>query len=258
MGGQLELDSTPGEGSRFHFELSLAPADALSICPADESQRILRLAPGFRLHALVVDDVVDNREVLCRLLQTAGIETDQAIDGADALVKLEQAEFDVVFMDVRMPVMDGIAALKAIRRRWPERKLVCIAITASSLLRQAAYYQDAGFDDYLAKPFLFEKVCERLEKHLAVTFERKSGAATASGAADIVDLSGCCIPTSLHSRLLRAAETNALSDLEQALADLRARDHDSHRLAEHFTRLASNYDTEGIAAELRNIGAIDD
>jgi len=257
MGGRLELDTVLGEGCRFHFELELPAAGVPAAQSDDGSPRRLRLAPGYRLRALVVDDVADNREVLSRLLETAGIETVQASDGADALNQLEREAIDVVFMDVRMPVMDGIAALKAIRERWPQRKLTFIAITASGLLRQAAYYREAGFDDFLGKPFRFEKVCERLEKHLAVEFERELAAAAADGDAEVFDGSRCSIPADLHQRLLRAAETNALSDLEVALAELRGLDEGSRRLADRLAKLASAYDTEAIAVELGSVRTLD-
>jgi len=253
MGGRLALDTVLGAGSRFHFELTLVAAATLPSQCDDGSRPVIRLAPGYRLRALVVDDVGDNRDVLSRLLETAGIETVQASNGAGALSELERGAFDVVFMDVRMPVMDGIAALQAIRGRWPERKLICIAITASGLLRQPAYYQAVGFDDFLAKPFRFEKLCERLEKHLAVAFERERTEPPIRGETEAFEVDSCSIPAELHRRLQRAAETNALSEIEAALAELRRLDEPSRRLADRLAELVSSYDMEGIAAVLGSV-----
>ena len=256
MGGHLELDTTLDEGCRFHFELELAASGSADAEALGGSRIRIKLAPGRRLRALVVDDVEDNREVLSLLLENAGIETMKAVDGADALEKLTGNDFDIVFMDIRMPVMDGIAALKAIRQRWPERKLICIAITASGLLRQADYYLQAGFDDFLAKPFLFDKVCERIKRHLAVEFTDREPAPAVDENTEDFDASQCRIPADLQRRLLRAAETNALSEIEAGIAELRLLDDASGLLAERIAKLAANYDTEGIAAELRKAPVI--
>ncbi len=257
MGGQLELVTAPGEGCRFLFELEL-PAGATSAMATTGAAPIrIKLAPGRQLRALVVDDVEDNREVLSQLLESAGMQTKQAGNGAEALDCLAQETFEIVFMDIRMPVMDGIETLKAIRERWPDRAMVCIAITASGLLHQADYYLQAGFDDFLAKPFLFEKVCERIKRHLAVEFTEREPAAATDEKIENFETSHCPIPADLHHRLLRAAQTNALSEIETGIAELRQLDAASGLLAERIAKLAAHYDTEGIVAELRKAPVID-
>ena len=251
MGGQLELTTVLGEGCRFFFELEL-PAGAASTTAVTGAAPVrIKLAPGRQLRALVVDDVEDNREVLSQLLESAGIQTLQAGNGSEALDRLAQESFDIVFMDIRMPGLDGIETLKAIRERWPDRALKCIAITASGLLRQADYYLQAGFDDFLAKPFLFDKICERIKRHLAVEFTEPEPVAAAADKPGNFDASQCRIPADLQRRLLRAAETNALSEIEAGVRELRQLDDASALLAERIATLAANYDTQGIAAEIR-------
>jgi PAS domain S-box-containing protein len=250
MGGELQVQTALGEGTCFRFELRLAAAEAADAGVEQNPGQALRLLPGHRLRALVVDDMEDNREVLCRLLESAGIASAPAIHGADAIRQLEESDFDLVFMDVRMPVLDGVGALRQIRERWPERKLVCVAITASSLLRQAAYYRDAGFDDYLAKPFLFEDLCRCIEQHLQVSFVREDVAGSRQPQQSL-PVGELHIPDALLQRLLRAADTNALSELEQALAELAALGEDERRFADHLQVLAGQYETEKIAVELR-------
>lgn len=258
MGGQLELATTLGKGCRFYFELELPPS-AVSATPANGAAPIqIELAPGCRLRALVVDDVEDNREVLSQLLESVGIQTMQADNGSEALECLAQEIFDIVFMDIRMPVMNGMDALKAIRERWPDRAMVCIAITASGLLRQADYYLQAGFDDFLAKPFLFDQVCERIKKHLAVGFTEREPAAAVAEKTKHIQASQCRIPADLQQRLLRAAETNALTEIEAGIEELRQLDADSGLLVDRIANLAANYDMEGVAAEVRKAPVIDD
>ena len=136
----------------------------------------MRLAGSQHVRALVVDDVEDNREVLSGLLKRAGVEVTTANDGAQALERMAEQRPDIVFMDIRMPVMDGLDALRRLRERWPDEHIVCVAITASGLLRPRSYYLDAGFDDFVGKPFLFETVSECMAKHLGVDFEREAPA----------------------------------------------------------------------------------
>ena len=257
MGGSLDLDTAPGEGCRFHFELEL-PAIGMTDSESTGGSRIrIKLAPGRRLRALVVDDVEDNREVLSLLLENAGIETTKASNGAEALEKLAENESDIVFMDIRMPMMDGLAALQEIRHRWPDRKLICIAITASGLLRRKEFYLEAGFDDFLAKPFIFEKVCERIKRHLAVEFTEPEPVTAVDQNAGNFDASQYRIPADLQRRLLRAAETNALSEIEAGIAELRQLDEASGLLAARIAKLVANYDTQGIAAEIRKVPLLD-
>jgi CheY-like chemotaxis protein len=89
-----------------------------------------------------------------------------AKNGSKALQCIDEQIPDIVFMDVRMPVMDGLTAVQQLRKRWPAETIVCVAITASGLLRHRSYYLDAGFDDFIGKPFLFDKVCDCMVSHL--------------------------------------------------------------------------------------------
>ncbi len=255
MGGTLRLESTPGEGSCFSFELELAPAEAALAAPPEASGRPVRLVDSQRVRALVVDDVEDNREVLCGLLERAGVEVVTANDGAQALLRMAEQRPDIVFMDVRMPVMDGLEALLRVRERWPDERIVCVAITASGLLRQRSYYLDAGFDDFVGKPFRFETVSECMAKHLGVDFEREPVAepATTQRASPAPDLAFLSLPGPLRQRLLDAAAINALTDLETAISELKQLDPAAHRLAAELEELLTRYDMEGIAALIEEV-----
>jgi PAS domain S-box-containing protein len=256
MGGVLGLETTPGRGSRFYFSVELEQTDSSEAHPQAGGQELVHLAPGSRVRALVVDDVEDNREVLSRVLESAGVETALAVDGRDALDKLEDERIDVVFMDVRMPVMDGMTAIKHIRSQWPDRRIFCIAITASGLMRPRAYYLDAGFDDFLAKPFRFEKIWDCLEKHLGAVLERETVCDAQPGpGSEPSSFDRYRIPHPLRERLLRAAELNALTDIETAIAELRGLGEETHTLASHLEGLLASYDTEGILAIVRQLPA---
>jgi PAS domain S-box-containing protein len=258
MGGTLTLDSTLGEGSRFGFALELAPAEGALGATSGQVPRRLCLAPGQQVRALVVDDVEDNREVLSGLLERAGVEVTRASNGVEALERIAERRPDICFMDVRMPVMDGLSAVRQIRERWSTEPMVCVAITASGLLRHRSYYLDAGFDDFIGKPFLFETVCDCMTRHLGVALERAPAAeapqALASKAPDLEQLR---LAPDLRARLLAAANLNALTEIEALIAELRRLDQGAQALADRLQALLARYDTDGIAALVGQVTTAD-
>ena len=256
MGGTLTLDSAPGEGSRFSFTLELAPAEGALAPAVETAHRPLRLAHHQRVRALVVDDVEDNREVLSGLLRQAGVEVATANDGAQALERVAEQRPDIVFMDVRMPVMDGLTAVRHLRERWPKEPIVCVAITASGLLRQRSVYQDAGFDDFIGKPFLFETVWDCMARHLHVDLDHACVGEIPPGVAtQTADIAAVRLPEALRERLLAAAQINALTEIEALIGELKRLDPAAQALAAELDGLLSQYDTDGIAARLRQVSA---
>ena len=256
MGGTLQLDSTPGEGSCFRFELDLPPAVGELIVKTEQNDGLCRLAKPHRVRALVVDDVEDNRELLSGLLKRAGIEVTTANDGAEALQRISEQIPDIVFMDVRMPVMDGLSAVQQLRERWPAEEIVCVAITASGLLRQRSYYLEAGFDDFIGKPFLFETICKCMVRHLHVEFEHEAVAEvstdTVSCAEEPVAIG---LPDDLRERLLAAASINALTELETLIVELQGLGPGPNCLAGELDRLLSHYAMDEIIALIKQLPA---
>jgi signal transduction histidine kinase/CheY-like chemotaxis protein/HPt (histidine-containing phosphotransfer) domain-containing protein len=152
MGGRIGCDSEAGQGALFWVELPLRevpmPAGAATVAPVD-----LAAAPGLSLRVLVADDVAANRMVARAMLVAAGHRVDSAADGAEALAAVERDAYDVVLMDVQMPVMDGLEATRRIRALDGSRRRVPIlAVTASALPEQVSACRAAGMDGHLAKP----------------------------------------------------------------------------------------------------------
>src|SRR5204863_6858630 len=126
------------------------------------------LAPANRVAALVVDDIEENRDVLARMLRIMGVEVSEARHGAEALECLREKPVDVVFMDIRMPVMDGMQSLRHMRAERSDAMPVCIAVTASGFRHERERCLAEGFDDFIAKPYLFETVRACLRHNLEV------------------------------------------------------------------------------------------
>jgi PAS domain S-box-containing protein len=157
MGGSMGLVSEPGQGSTFWFEIDFAtsqrPAADLSMAKVGE------LATGDSLAGLQVLLVDDNRINLMvgqRALELEGASVVTATDGQQALERLHAApaDFDVVLMDIQMPVMDGLTATREIRRNTHLCRLPIVALTAGVLPEERAAAEQAGMDDFLTKPLV--------------------------------------------------------------------------------------------------------
>jgi len=149
-GGSIQCRSSVGIGSVFTVQLPLEivykpVAKPKEVAPASiPPQRIL-----------VADDVEENREILSLILGRKGHDVVQAVNGEEALnIVRERDDLDIVLLDIRMPVMDGLQALQAIRALdAPKSTLPVVAITANALEEQRQEYQQAGFDAIIPKPF---------------------------------------------------------------------------------------------------------
>ena len=160
MGGAIGVSSKQGQGSTFWFELPLEavprskPADADSNPLADASG-MERSAPQLTgLRVLIVDDSALNRMLADRALKLAGAITTQATNGQQALDALmaQPQGFDVVLMDIQMPVMDGLTATRAIREQLKLDALPVIALTAGVMPEEKQKALDVGITDFLVKP----------------------------------------------------------------------------------------------------------
>ena len=150
MGGEIGAFSEPDRGSTFWFELTLPWAETLAeAAPAPSTE-----APERPVRLLLVEDVAVNRELIQTLLQPFDIEIETAEHGQAALDALGARSFDLVLMDVHMPVLDGLSATRAFRAlgTTPARMTPIVAMTANVLPEQVEKCLEAGMDDHIGKP----------------------------------------------------------------------------------------------------------
>ncbi len=168
MGGRVGVDSGPGPGSCFWAELPLARTEApLPPTGTDAKEHSLR---GARV--LMVEDNPVNMTIAVALLEQWGVQVEQAGDGRQAIAAVERAEqsgqpFDVVLMDVQMPVMSGYDATRALRERAGSRRLPIIALTAAALTSERDAALAAGMDGFLTKPIDMHRLRDALVAALA-------------------------------------------------------------------------------------------
>jgi PAS domain S-box-containing protein len=155
MGGSIRVESEAGQGSTFSFTASFEPGTppARSLPPARPAVADLQCIRGARV--LVVEDNLINREIAELLLAQAGLKGTTAANGREAVAKVVQTvdPFDIILMDIEMPVMDGYEATRLIRQQWSREELPIIAMTAYTLSTERDQCLNVGMNDHLAKPF---------------------------------------------------------------------------------------------------------
>ena len=171
MGGRIWVESKAGAGSAFHFVVRVGLSDA-SAEPSDKTGGCQRptaldinLAARMPLRILLTDDDTLSRKVGCAILKRMGYQPALACNGLEALKMLEEQTFDVVLMDLQMPMMDGREATRRIIERWPanERPLI-IAFTADAMEGDREKCLALGMDDYVPKPVRIEEMIAVLER----------------------------------------------------------------------------------------------
>jgi PAS domain S-box-containing protein len=251
MGADLSVESAVGEGSCFRFVLPLCPADAAeSSGGIDDSQPTLyaRLSPGQQVTALVVDDSTVSRRILASLLESAGLQVITATGGFEGMTLARTHRPDVIFMDVKMPDLDGFSATRELAADAAVKHIPVIAVTASALgdTRKAA--TEAGCVDYLPKPVRAEALFASLQKHLRVEFEWDAEEHSPAVRA---------IPPAPHhpglaAKLRDAAAIGAITDLHTLAHSLAGGDEADAELARRITALAAGFDFQGVR-DLANV-----
>lgn len=176
MGGEIHLKSEVGQGSSFSFEIAIAPGTPPSIeaNPTRAQGRVLSLRPGQpQYRVLIVDDKFDNQDLLTQLLSSVGFETRTAADGQEAILQWQQWHPHLIWMDMRMPVLDGYEATRQIRTLEASSTApptIIIALTASAFEEQRWQILGAGCDDLVRKPFRERLIFDKMAEYLGVQY----------------------------------------------------------------------------------------
>ncbi len=194
MGGEIIVESELGKGSCFAFQIQVSLVYATPKAESSDFKRALSIAPGqpnYRI--LVAEDVPANRLLLVKLLSSLGFETREAENGQDAIAIWQQWHPHLIFMDMRMPVMNGYEATRKIKQFYQNNRdfpinfplttaPAIIALTASAFSEQRQQTLAAGCDDFVSKPFRREVILETLAKYLGVqySFEETNNGAGAN------------------------------------------------------------------------------
>jgi signal transduction histidine kinase/CheY-like chemotaxis protein/streptogramin lyase len=209
MGGTIELESEVGKGSLFRVRLPAEIAEAADVkTPVDDRPRVIGLAPTQKaLRILVADDNRANLILLKSLLEEVGFVVLEAENGKEAVEVFKKESPDLVWMDMRMPVMDGYEAVQQIRQFSGGDTIPIIAITASAFGEQQADILAAGCNDIIIKPFRTHQIFEAMGRFLDIEYFYKQEGETAPARMGGVDLTAemlAELPPELNQELSQA------------------------------------------------------
>jgi len=252
MGGDISVSSTLGRGSQFRFTL---PTEALTFSQAtlaEPERPVVGLAPNqppYRI--LVAEDMTENRRILVELLKPVGFEVREAKNGLEAVLIWQRWLPHLIWMDLRMPVMDGYEATKQLKSMG-EQAPVIIAITGFAFAEDRAVAMAAGCDDVVGKPFRTSLIFDKIAQYLGVQYtygeptpgasrSAKAGATPALAPATVTAAELQAMPT-LWIQQLRQAAARAVADLMQAIPP------EQDRLSNYLTYLVDHFCFEEIVA----------
>ncbi|MCB0930383.1 MAG: response regulator [Mycobacterium sp.] len=223
MGGSVELSSRVGSGSLFRVEIPVEEARAQDISVADESRHVVGLAPGQpQWRVLVVEDEQLNRLLLGRLLEEAGFEVAFAENGAECLRVFPEFRPHFIWMDRRMPVMDGLEATHRIREREDGAEVKIAAITASVFEDQREEWMRAGIDGFIRKPFRESEIFDCMADLLGVEYlYRDQAEPTHAQTSPNLSAALSDLPAALRTQLADALVVGSTTRLAAALAEVR-------------------------------------
>jgi len=250
MGGHIGVTSALGEGSVFHFEIPVTVLTPSKTSPAVSiHEHVTGLAEDQQRHRLLIaEDKLENRLLLHSLLEPLGFELREAANGQEAVEQFEQWKPHLIWMDIRMPVMDGMEATRRIRNTQAGTNIKIVALTAHALEDERIEILEAGCDEVVRKPYRDTYIYASLAKHLGVRFVyAKEELTTRESELDEGRLT--LIPTDLIENLRGAA---VILDQEQILKAVgMISDHD-HELSKKLRRMVEDLQYKKLLATLDN------
>ncbi|MDD5028601.1 MAG: PAS domain S-box protein [Rhodoferax sp.] len=252
MGGTIGFESTLGKGSIFRVELPMERVALVNVAKPESTVKgeIVGLAPGqpeYRI--LIVEDQMDNQLLLTRLMKNVGFQVKVAQNGEQAVALFQSWRPQLIWMDRRMPVMDGLEATQRIRDLPHGREVKIVAVTASAFMEQREEVLMAGMDDFVRKPYRFNEIYECMVKQLGVQYcyaEAQQG----QGVRDVVLTAEmlAVLPPNLRRELHDVIESLEGERITAAIGQVASFDFKLHKA---LSRLADNFDYPAILKALQ-------
>jgi PAS domain S-box-containing protein len=260
MGGDLIVHSEVGRGSVFQFDIPVELVETAQVQTKPPARQVIGLAPGQpRYRILIADDNQTNRQLLRNLLEPLGpstgsgpaFELREASNGQEAIDMWQQWQPHLIWMDMRMPVLDGYQATRHIKATPQGQQTKILALTASSFEDERAAVLVAGCDDFLRKPFRESNLLGMMAQHLGVRYVYAQEVEAQEPGLDekstLQDLTSkiASLPAGLLDRLEAAAIRAQMDDMNELIEQVRAYD---VALAQALAELAGDFEYPKIAS----------
>jgi CheY-like chemotaxis protein len=259
MGGSITVESTLGKGALFRVDLPLALANADEILGAETHKpgEVVGLSPGQpRYRIMIVEDQRENQLLLNQLMADIGLEVRVVENGQQCLEAFQDWRPALIWMDRRMPVMDGIEATKRLRQLPEGQTVKIVAVTASAFNEQQQEMLDVGMDDFVRKPYRFDEIYDCLARQLGVQYLYADQQPTyITGVESLTAEMLTALPQELRSQLIDALESLEQEHISAIIGQVLPYD---LVLYKTLMRLAENFDYPTILNALRaNLPAIE-
>ncbi len=170
LGGDISVNSEVGKGTTFQFVIALTPLPEKNVEVITPTRVISLESTHLSYRILVVDDRESDRELLVKMLEKVGFDVAQSSNGKDAIKKWEQWEPHLIFMDLRMPFIDGYTATKKIKSTLAGKDTIIIIITANIFVQDKSLILSVGGDDILYKPIQSQILFDKISQHLPINY----------------------------------------------------------------------------------------
>ncbi len=258
MGGDVTVSSKVGVGTIFKFDITTQVVDAADDESQQNKRRVIALEPNQpRYRILIVDDKPLNRQLLVQLLNPFGFELKEAINGQEAVNIWHEWEPHLIWMDMRMPVMDGYAATQQIKLTTKGQATAIIALTASVLEEERAVVLSAGCDDFMRKPFREQEIFAAMNKHIGVRYiyeEPIAKSAQTLSKTDIKDVLApealASLPPELLANLASSAKSSDIGEVERLIQEVQAI---NTSIGDAFLLLANEFEYGKIASLIESV-----
>ncbi|NPV00810.1 MAG: PAS domain S-box protein [Brevinematales bacterium] len=255
MGGDITISSTPGKGSCFSLELTIKEAQMKNGNIEDKTGKIIGLEKiDTKYRIMIADDEPANLQLLRSILKQTGFEIIGAVDGKQAFEYFIDKAPDLVFLDIRMPEMNGYEVIEKIRSNEKDTRTPIIALTASAFDEEKNKILERGADGYIRKPFKIEEIFKAVHAHLAVPYIYSTAESRTDKKKPVsLRKEEPALPKELIESLLEAAKS---IDLDRVLELVDDAEKISPLIAEEIRQLAHAFQYETLIKLLNQQGDI--